>query len=75
MKFKPQKCKKTGKIFCLVSLEGNETKRDILKREQEVRQSCLKLCENEHETDAVIDGPLAVIGKACGYFIVIFLGL
>ena len=75
MKIKPCKCPYTNKIFCLVTLEDDETKRDILKREQEVRQSCLKLCENEHETDAVIDGPLAVIGKACGYFIVIFLGL
>ena len=75
MEIKPQKCERTGKIFCLVSLDGNETKRDILKREKEIRRQCLKLCQNEHETDAVLDGPIAVIGKACGYFIVIFVGL
>ena len=75
MKFKPQKCERTGKIFCLISLEDDERKQDILKKENEIRRQCLKLCQNEHETDAVLDGPLAVIGEACGYYIVLFLGL
>ena len=75
MKFKPQKCERTGKIFCLVSLEGNETKRDILKRDSKIRLDCLDLCQSEEEVIRLVNSPIAVIGEACGHYIVVFLNL
>ena len=75
MKFKPQKCKKTGKIFCLVTLEDDETKENIKKRDSKIREECLKLCRDENEVIRLVNSPIAVIGEACGYYIVLFLDL
>jgi len=75
MKFKPQKCKKTGKIFCLITLEGDETKEDIKKRDSKIRLDCLDLCESQNEAIGVANSPIAVIGEACGFYIAIFLDL
>ena len=75
MKFKPQKCKRTGKIFCLVRLEPGETKEDIKKRDSKIRLDCLDLCQSEEEVIRLVNSPIAVIGEACGYYIVLFLDL
>ena len=75
MKFKPQKCKKTGKIFCLVRLDPGETKEDIKKRDSKIREECLNLCQSEDEAIGVANSPIEVIGEACGFYIAIFLEL
>jgi len=73
MKIKPCKCKRTGKIFCLIRLDPGETKEDILLNDEKIRQECLKLCRGEDEADVVIDSPIALIPKPCGYYVVEFL--
>ena len=75
MKFKPCKSPYTNKIFCLVSLDENETKEDIKKRDSKIREMCLDLCESQNEAIGVANSPIEVIGEACGYYIVLFLDL
>ena len=75
MRFEPRRCEKTGKIFCLVSLEENETKENILKRENKIKTLCLDLCQSEDEVVKLVNSPIEVIGEACGYYIVLFLDL
>jgi len=75
MKFRPCKCKKTGKIFCLVRLEDDETKENILKRENKIKTLCLDLCESQNEAVMLVNSPIEVIGETCGYYIVLFLDL
>ena len=75
MKFEPRRCEKTGKIFCLITLEDDERKQDIKKRDSKLRYECLKLCRDENEVVKLVNSPIEVIGEACGYYIVIFLDL
>ena len=69
MEIKPCKCFFTHEIFCLVRLDPDETKRDILKKEQEIRQKCLKLCQDEDEAITVTEMPIITIPKPCGYVV------
>ena len=75
MQIKPCKCEFTDEIFCLVRLEENETKEDILKNEEKIREMCLKLCVNEDQAITVSDFPITVSGKPCGYWVVEFLNV
>ena len=75
MKFEPCRCKHTGKIFCLVTLEDDETKENIKKRDSKIREECLNLCQTEDEAIGVANSPIEVIEEACGFYIAIFLDL
>ena len=73
MEIKPYKSKFGDEIFCLIRLDPGETKDDILKNDQKIREYCLKLCQDEDEADVVIDSPIALIPKAGDYYVIQFL--
>ena len=59
----------------LITLEDDERKQDIKKRDSKIRELCLNLCQTEDEAIGVANSPIAVIGEACGFYIAIFLEL
>jgi len=72
MQIKPCRSR-SGEIFCLVELEENEMKHDILKKEDEIRELCLKLCENEDEATIISDCPIVILPITCESFEIRFL--